>query len=252
MSMADSEEKWRASSSTDSLPSYPSSLEDGPESDPLISASDCSDNSDNRNDSRPSRGGLRTTLIIHRIVLILTFILLIGGFIFFIGGLVSAIIHYPASQVHWLALESSKHCEGYGARKYWAKMGPLPDRGWLDPMETCWALENEIRGRKMKPTYCEDKGADRGVYGHWIVDFDEGACQPFWEGVTNKGCTAPGSGLRRFDAHLINLDYADGWKVMCSSTPADFNGLHFNGAMSCAKRVDGVFGTWEIVDGGCL
>ncbi|KIJ94865.1 hypothetical protein K443DRAFT_109741, partial [Laccaria amethystina LaAM-08-1] len=141
--------------------------------------------------------------------------------------------------------------ERYGTRKYWAKMGPLV--GGYDPMKACWTSEIEIHGQKMKPTYCEDKGADHGVYGHWIVDFDEGGCRPWWKGFKDKGCTAPGSGLRRFDAHLINLDYADGWHVMCSSTPADFNGLHFNGAMSCVKSLfGGVFGIWEIEDRNCL
>ncbi|EDR05326.1 uncharacterized protein LACBIDRAFT_329727 [Laccaria bicolor S238N-H82] len=126
------------------------------------------------------------------------------------------------AQIHRLALESSQHCEWYGTRKYWAKMGPLV--GGYDPMKACWTSEIEIHGRKMKPTYCED-----------------------------KGCTAPGSGLRRFDAHLMNLDYADGWNVMFSSTPANFNGLHFNGAMSCVNSYfGGVFGIWDIVDGDCL
>ena len=59
------------------------------------------------------------------------------------------------AQIHWLALESSQHCERYGTRKYWAKMGPLV--GGYDPMKACWTSEIEIHGRKMKPTYCEDK-----------------------------------------------------------------------------------------------
>jgi hypothetical protein len=59
------------------------------------------------------------------------------------------------AQIHWLALESSPHCERYGTRKYWAKMGPLV--GDYDPMEACWTSEIEIHGWKMKPTYCEDK-----------------------------------------------------------------------------------------------
>ena len=59
------------------------------------------------------------------------------------------------AQIHWLALESSPNCERYGTRKYWAKMGPLV--GGYDPMKACWTSEIEIHGRKMKPTYCEDK-----------------------------------------------------------------------------------------------
>ncbi|EDR03467.1 uncharacterized protein LACBIDRAFT_295225 [Laccaria bicolor S238N-H82] len=249
-------------SSTDSPPPYGST--DGSESDPLIPPSGRSHN---------KNGISRTTLMI---------------IIFIIGGLVGAFIQCAASQsifspavrdsirrqwdserqgwererrqreearkraqIHWLALESSQRCERYGTRKYWAKLGPLV--GDYDPMEACWTSEIEIHGWKMKPTYCEDKGADHGAYGHWIVDFDEGGCRPFWDRFTDKGCTAPGSGLRRFDAHLINLDYADGWNVMCSSTPADFNGLHFNGPMSCVNHLlAGVFGTWHVVDGGCL
>ena len=59
------------------------------------------------------------------------------------------------AQTHCFALESSPDCERYGTRKYWAKMGPLV--GGYDPMKACWTSEIEIHGRKMVPTYCEDK-----------------------------------------------------------------------------------------------
>ena len=74
------------------------------------------------------------------------------------------------AQIHWLALESSQHCERYGTRKYWAKMGPLADD--YDPMKACWTAEIEIHGRKMKPTYCEDKvcSADSPFHCYCILN----------------------------------------------------------------------------------
>ena len=42
---------------------------------------------------------------------------------------------------------------------------------------------------------------------------------------------------QHIEANLKNHDAADEWTAMCTTTPYDFNGLHFDGAMSCANWV---------------
>jgi hypothetical protein len=115
-------------------------------------------------DPGSSTDGSGATIII---LIIIAFIIIVMIIAFVVGGFVGAFIQYATSQSkydsamadyirpHWLALESSQHCERYGTRKYWAKMGPLV--GGYDPMKACWTSEIEIHGQKMKPTYCEDK-----------------------------------------------------------------------------------------------
>lgn len=153
--------------------------------------------------------------------------------------------------IYWLELVRAPHCTKYGTREYRAKLGPV---GWgVDQLKACRETEIEIHGRMIKPNRCDDMGMFNGVWGVWMVDFDEGACRTFWGDYKDKGCTAPGSGLRHIEANLKNHDAADEWTAMCTTTPYDFNGLHFDGAISCANWGKyGIFGFWDIEDKNCV
>ncbi|KAJ2929918.1 hypothetical protein H1R20_g7164, partial [Candolleomyces eurysporus] len=94
-----------------------------------------------------------------------------------------------------------------------------------------------------------------GVHGTWIVDWDEGGCQSFFQDFSDKGCSAQGSGKRRIESELQNIRYGDDGMKMCSSTPTDFHDLHFEGPHSCVYWDKyghwGYWGLWFIEDGSC-
>lgn len=114
--------------------------------------------------------------------------------------------------------------------------------------------------------------------GTWIVDYDEGGCHTFWQEFKDKvsryelfvavlrvhsrqptgvycarvwqesmdflswgdnrrlTCT-----LQRIESHLENLPWGDDGIKMCSSTPAEFHGLRFDGGHTCVYWVSQCF-----------
>ncbi|KAJ7101177.1 hypothetical protein C8R44DRAFT_747370 [Mycena epipterygia] len=62
-----------------------------------------------------------------------------------------------------------------------------------------------------------------GVIGHWMVA--EPSRITHFDDFNDKGYTGPGSGRRRIESRLWNLQGGDDWRNMCSTTPADFRYL---------------------------
>ncbi|KAJ7101202.1 hypothetical protein C8R44DRAFT_747390 [Mycena epipterygia] len=89
-----------------------------------------------------------------------------------------------------------------------------------------------------------------GVIGHWMVA--EPSCVTHFDDFKDKGCTGSGSGRRRIESRLWNLQGGDDWGDMCSTTPADFRGLHFESPEICENwGIYGVWGIWNIEDREC-
>ncbi|KAF9461014.1 hypothetical protein BDZ94DRAFT_1323637 [Collybia nuda] len=151
--------------------------------------------------------------------------------------------------IHWEDLLPSQSCLGYGKRKYIAKLVGIPDG--QHKLSVCRQTEAEIHAEWMKPESCEDRGFE-GVWAKWVVDFQEPTCTTWWSNLIDKGCTAPGSHLRRYEQHLENIHGGDDWKVMCTTSPTDFHDHHFDTPTSCANWGKyGIFGYWEVNDSSC-
>ncbi|KAJ7473747.1 hypothetical protein B0H11DRAFT_2195438 [Mycena galericulata] len=154
----------------------------------------------------------------------------------------------------WDGLQAQQRCQRHGAREYTARIVNVP-RGY-DPIQACTETAVEIHGMKIpRPLQCEDRAWDRGcggVIGHWTVDYGEPTCITHFDNFKDKGCTFPGSGLKRIESHLENLQGGDDWRDMCSTTPADFLHLHFDSPHMCENWGKyGVWGMWDIDDREC-
>ncbi|KAJ6495408.1 hypothetical protein C8R45DRAFT_823998, partial [Mycena sanguinolenta] len=150
----------------------------------------------------------------------------------------------------WDGIKGDQRCLQHGMRRYTAQLANVPRE--YDPVKACTETAIEIHGVKiLRPDKCEDRGC-AGVFGHWIVDDSEPACVTHFDFFKDKGCYTPGSGKRRIESHLENLQAGDDWRDMCSTTPADFRHLHFAGPDVCENWGKyGVWGIWDIDDAGC-
>ncbi|KAJ7101065.1 hypothetical protein C8R44DRAFT_716446 [Mycena epipterygia] len=155
------------------------------------------------------------------------------------------------AKFYWEDLRADQRCLRHGTRQYTARVANVPRQ--YDPVQACKETAIEINGLKIpSPMQCEDKGCS-GVIGHWIVDYAEPSCVTHFDDFNDKGCTGPGSGRRHIESRLWNLQGGDDWRDMCSTTPADFRGLHFESPEICENwGFRGVWGFWNIEDRECL
>ncbi|PBK58551.1 hypothetical protein ARMSODRAFT_1035440 [Armillaria solidipes] len=122
-----------------------------------------------------------------------------------------------------------------------------------------WCKEKKITIHGIefkKPAHCTinvDKSGTTRVYGHWIVGSNEPHCMTTWEDFRDKGCTAKGSKYRCIEAQMGNHQLLwDDWRAMCSTTPADYEGHHFDRPDSCERSFFGsVTGVWFLKDDSC-
>ncbi|EJF62421.1 hypothetical protein DICSQDRAFT_169461 [Dichomitus squalens LYAD-421 SS1] len=138
-------------------------------------------------------------------------------------------------------------CSGYGTRPYAAHLWDLP--GDVDWHEACMDMPIKINGQWMDgPANCQrDK---RHIWGTWYVNFGEPQCVPYWDPIRYMGCSPGRSGMRRYEARLMNLRHGDDWDLMCRTTPADISGIHFDHPDSCEDK-NGRTGVWDVPDGWC-
>ncbi|EGO01662.1 hypothetical protein SERLA73DRAFT_177082 [Serpula lacrymans var. lacrymans S7.3] len=153
--------------------------------------------------------------------------------------------------LYWDEVQSEGHCYAYGTREYTARLMNLP--ATYDRMKGCWDTPITIHDVKLDHPYrCENRGYFNGMYGHFLVKSGETACQPYWGTFDDKGCANEGSHTRLIQSRLWNIPKGDDWNQMCSTTPADFHGLHFEGPRYCEdKGIWGVYGVWEVEDLQC-
>ncbi|KAI0700717.1 hypothetical protein BC835DRAFT_1326024 [Cytidiella melzeri] len=153
-------------------------------------------------------------------------------------------------QLYWGNLWRNNHCHAYATREYTARLWNIAPGA--DGVVACQRTSTMINGRTIMPSSCEDRGRD-GIHGHWLVDFGETACQPYWDTLSDKGCVPGGSGLHRVEARLENIQSGDNWQAMCDTTPNVVSGIKFNRPTSCENRGFwyGMVGIWEYRDAGC-
>ncbi|KAG7443508.1 uncharacterized protein BT62DRAFT_903087 [Guyanagaster necrorhizus] len=175
--------------------------------------------------------------------------------LFVLGGFVKKKRHQIIHDgLAWADLTPSNRCLRYSTREYSAQlMGVLPGEDGLR-----WCKKKEITIHSVdfeKPGYCTvDAPTNPRIYGHWTVESNEPSCQTLWEDFQDKGCVAKGSKRRRIEAHMENHQPPwDNWREMCSTTPVDYGGYHFDQPNSCDHRgiFSGVWGVWFVKDESC-
>ncbi|KAK0460821.1 hypothetical protein IW261DRAFT_1532829 [Armillaria novae-zelandiae] len=155
----------------------------------------------------------------------------------------------------WTELTPSIQCLRYSTREYSALLNGVSN----DEDSLKWCKEKGItihRIRFKKPAYCTidvDRSGTARVYGHWIVESNEPRCMTTWDDFRDKGCAASGSNYRRIEAHMGNHQPPwDNWREMCSTTPMDYEGYHFDRPDSCDWGFfGGVTGVWFLKDKSC-
>ncbi|KAK0438482.1 hypothetical protein EV421DRAFT_2021320 [Armillaria borealis] len=169
----------------------------------------------------------------------------------------------------WTELTPSNRCLRYSTREYSALLRGVPSD--KDGLKWCKMKEITIHRIEFKnPAHCTidvDKSGTTRAYGHWIVKSNEPRCMTTWEDFRDKarislfslGCAAKGSKYRisciskRIEAQMGNYQPLwDNWREMCSTTPADYEGHHFDRPDSCERSFfGGVTGVWFFKDESC-
>ncbi|KAK0492959.1 hypothetical protein EDD18DRAFT_442398 [Armillaria luteobubalina] len=158
----------------------------------------------------------------------------------------------------WAHLTPSERCLRFGTREYSAQLMGVPTGE--DGLRWCKDKTIIIHSFNIgKPEYCtvdvdESAPTNHRILGHWTVDFKEPSCKTLWENFQDKGCVANGSKTHRVEAHMGNHQPPwDNWREMCSTTPADYGGHHFDQPSSCDHRgiFGGIWGVWFVEDESC-
>jgi len=163
----------------------------------------------------------------------------------------------PLEAPVWEGLKGGEHCLRYATREYTARLST--NTTGQEAMRACKETPTEIHGRLLLTDFCQDLGLGRGVWGFWIVNSDEPACQTTWGKFVDIGCENDGlesldmkSSFRRIEARLDNLQIGADWRIMCTTTPADIDGRHFFTPAECFNLGKlGIFGAWDVKDLSC-
>jgi len=153
--------------------------------------------------------------------------------------------------LYWDNIQPKPTCAAYGTREYSARLMNVPS--FSNGLKACNNMPVIIHGTTIdRPDRCEDQGFWAGMQGFWRVNFNETACMPMWGDFVDEGCVAEGSRLHRTASRLWNIQHLDDWLQMCSTTPADLHGGHFDGPKHCVnKGLWGIYGVWEYEDENC-
>ncbi|RPD66993.1 hypothetical protein L226DRAFT_529388 [Lentinus tigrinus ALCF2SS1-7] len=150
--------------------------------------------------------------------------------------------------VHWNGPWKNRGCDGYGVQSYSANLLDIP--GDLNWREVCEDMPIQIEGRWYdKPDKCEAHDHQH-VWATWFVDTNESQCMTYWDRMEDKGCTPGRSGMRRFEARLMNLHNGDNWDKMCNTSPATIRGVHYDRPTICEDK-NGRTGIFDYPDGRC-
>ncbi|PPQ76666.1 hypothetical protein CVT26_013959 [Gymnopilus dilepis] len=186
----------------------------------------------------------------------------------------------------WENLKAGEHCLRYATREYTARLQvqvsddsfpELPEPQAQDMLKLCRETPVRIHGRERWTSFCQDLGFGRGVWGFWVVDFEEPDCETTWgefrdlvsmpisfvavvpSNIFAQGCTPSLTDesqdqtvVRRFSSHLENLQTGSNWQIMCTTTPADIEGHHFSTPLDCYRLARlGTYGVWDVADSSC-
>ncbi|KAI0774438.1 hypothetical protein C8Q74DRAFT_835496 [Fomes fomentarius] len=123
-------------------------------------------------------------------------------------------------------------CYEAGKRSYSARLYDIPgDLNWL---EVCMDMPILIEGGDTLAT--------------WFIEDPQ--CKIYWDQLSNVGCSAGQTGMRRYSARLMNLHHGDDWDRMCSTATATIHGIHYDHPTICVDN-NGRTGMWDHPDPYC-
>ncbi|KJA14449.1 hypothetical protein HYPSUDRAFT_150403 [Hypholoma sublateritium FD-334 SS-4] len=152
----------------------------------------------------------------------------------------------------WEGLKRGEHCLRYATRQYTARLSD--GLAGTDMIKACKDTPVAIHGELLYTDFCQDLGFNRGVWGYWIVDFNEPDCETRWGEFTDLVCLQILFRLeqKRIAARLENLRKGDDWQFMCVTTPADIDGQYYSTPAECFNQGRwGVYGSWNLHDNSC-
>jgi hypothetical protein len=155
------------------------------------------------------------------------------------------------SKAHWDEPIGGPHCVAYGTREYTARLWDIPFMA--DWIQACKSTPIQIHNKTLlTPDRCEDLGMG-GMYGHWLVNFEETSCLPYWGSFKDLGCTAEKSHLHRFQSRLWGIKKGEDWMTLCATAPANIWGSYIPRPRYCDDRgwFWGMYGIWELYDPNC-
>ncbi|KAI0775946.1 hypothetical protein BD413DRAFT_602474 [Trametes elegans] len=154
--------------------------------------------------------------------------------------------------VYWTEPHADAHCHAWGTRAHYAQLRDVPtDLNWLEVCDNMPPVN--IHGHNLsKPDRCERRGND-DILGVWYVDFHEPGCAPYWDSLSDKGCTPGNDGFRRYESRLEGIGRGEDWERMCATAPATIGGVHYAQPTSCENRgwLGGMVGVWDHLDRSC-
>ncbi|KAF9523216.1 hypothetical protein CPB83DRAFT_698173 [Crepidotus variabilis] len=162
----------------------------------------------------------------------------------------------------WDPVRPGEHCLRFATREYTSKIRILDSLvAPSEAMKACREIPIEIHGQWRKTDWCQDLGFGRGVFGFWIIDFNEPQCETRWGKFNELGCSVGSTNAsnveardakslpsKRVESRLENLQPGSNWQIMCVTTPADIEGRHFGSPAACFKdpREGATYGEWEV------
>ena len=154
----------------------------------------------------------------------------------------------------WEVISPAPDCRAYGRREYWGILRNIPE-GWT-AIDACMNMPAEIKNVTVRrPDRCAFVQGSPDILAHWMVDWDEPDCKPWYQefhdtvspifppsvrsGYTHtaQGCTSRGSGTRRIEAHIVGILKEQDWRLMCASTPLVWNQITYTSPTHCDERV---------------
>ena len=94
--------------------------------------------------------------------------------------------HVPRG-AFWDVVWPAWDCLAYGKREYWGILRNIP-KDW-DPVDACMDMPVEIKGVKIRrPKWCEGRYdlLDFQTRGHWVVDWDQPDCRPWYRDFEDR------------------------------------------------------------------
>jgi len=123
-------------------------------------------------------------------------------------------------------------------------------------MDACMNMPVKIKGVTVRrPDRCAYVGnSPRRIHGFWTVDWDQPDCKPWHQDITDKGCTYPGSGIRRIEAWVVGINDKpeQDWRVLCETTPFTWDHITYSSPSHCEAGWFGKkFAILDISDDSC-
>jgi len=153
----------------------------------------------------------------------------------------------------WEVVWPRWECRAYGKREYWGILRNVPKN--RSEVDACMNMPVKIKGVTVRqPDRCQYMEGSLYIHAFWMVDWDQPDCKPWHKEFHDKGCTNPGSGIRRIEAELagINKKGQQDWYVLCETTPMTWDHVTYNVPTHCDERDhEKKIAMWDIPDHRC-